>query len=165
MVCVDEIPTFQVLERKPIRRAIPGSIEQQEFDYIRHGTVNMLVFLVVHSGLMELAFLANNDAEHYLPELELFHRQHQELRGVFLIQDGGPSHIASGTRTVFRWESGLVETPVYARQCVVVEPGGNPHSRVQALLPETGVLEESGGVQDTCPGFVARIQPSVRPSL
>ena len=79
VVCVDEIPTFQVLERDPIRRAIPGSIEQQEFDYTRHGTVNMLVFLVVHSGLMELAFLASNDQEHYLPELELFHRQHKEL--------------------------------------------------------------------------------------
>lgn len=101
VVCVDEIPTFQVLERNPIRRAIPGSIEQQEFDYTRHGTVNMLVFLVVHSGLMELAFLAKNDAEHYLPELELFRRHHKELRGVFLIQDGGPSHIAGTTRTYF----------------------------------------------------------------
>src|SRR5246127_5132913 len=36
VVCVDEIPSFQVLERTPIRRAIPGSIEQQEFDYTRH---------------------------------------------------------------------------------------------------------------------------------
>ncbi len=36
----------------------------------------MLVFLVVHSGMRELTFLAKNDAEHYLPELELFHRQH-----------------------------------------------------------------------------------------
>jgi hypothetical protein len=101
VVCVDEIPTFQVLERNPIRRAIPGSIEQQEFDYTRHGTVNMLVFLVVHSGLMELAFLAANDGEHYLPELQLFHRQHKELHGVFLIQDGGASHIAGGTRSYF----------------------------------------------------------------
>ena len=106
VVCVDEIPTFQVLERHPIRRAIPGSIEQQEFDYIRHGTVNMLVFLVVHSGLMELAFLAHNDAEHYLPELELFHRQHKELRGVFLIQDGGASHIAGDTREYFAGSQG-----------------------------------------------------------
>ncbi len=106
VVCVDEMPTFQVLERKPIRRAIPGSIEQQEFDYTRHGTVNMLVFLVVHSGLMELAFLANNDAEHYLPELELFHRQHKELRGVFLIQDGGSSHIAASTRSYFAESDG-----------------------------------------------------------
>jgi transposase len=106
VVCVDEIPTFQVLERKPIRRAIPGSIEQQEFDYIRHGTVNMLVFLVVHSGLMELAFLASNDAEHYHPELELFRRQHKELRGVFLIQDGGSSHIAASTRSYFAQSGG-----------------------------------------------------------
>jgi transposase len=106
VVCVDEIPTFQVLERHPIRRAIPGSIEQQEFDYIRHGTVNMLVFLVVHSGLMELAFLAHNDAEHYLPELELFHRHHKELRGVFLIQDGGASHIAGDTREYFAASQG-----------------------------------------------------------
>jgi hypothetical protein len=101
VVCVDEIPAFQVLERKPIRRAIPGSIEQREFDYTRHGTVNMLVFLIVHSGLMELAFLAKNDGEHYRPELERFRRQHQELSGVFLIQDGGASHIAGGTRRYF----------------------------------------------------------------
>jgi transposase len=106
VVCVDEIPTFQVLERSPIRRAIPGSIEQQEFDYIRHGTVNMLVFLVVHSGLMELAFLPSNDAEHYLPELKLFHRQHHELRGVFLIQDGGASHIAGDTQNYFAKSQG-----------------------------------------------------------
>jgi hypothetical protein len=38
-VCVDEIPNHQVLERRPIRRAVPGSIEQQEFEYTRHGTV------------------------------------------------------------------------------------------------------------------------------
>src|SRR5437762_4477394 len=91
VVCVDEIPTFQVLERDPIRRAIPGSIEQQEFDYTRHGTVNLLVFLVVHSGLMELVFLKANDHEHYIPELKLFRTQHPELKEVFLIQDGGSS--------------------------------------------------------------------------
>jgi hypothetical protein len=112
VVCVDEIPTFQVLERNPIRRAIPGSIEQQEFDYTRHGTVNMLLFLVVHSGLMELTFLASNDAEHYRPELKLFHRQHKELRGVFLIQDGGSSHIAATTQSYFA-ESGGWWKPRY----------------------------------------------------
>ena len=106
VVCVDEIPTFQVLERDPIRRAIPGSLEQQEFDYTRHGTVNMLVFLVVHSGLMELAFLDQNDHEHYLPELKLFREQHKELREVFLIQDGGASHIANQTQMYFSKNAG-----------------------------------------------------------
>src|SRR5262249_3047700 len=53
VVCADEMPNFQVLERVPIRRAIPGHIEQIEFEYKRHGTVNVLVFLIVHSGKME----------------------------------------------------------------------------------------------------------------
>ncbi len=52
VVCADEVPNFQVLERRPIRRSVPGSIEQQEFDYTRHGTVNLLAFLVVHTGRM-----------------------------------------------------------------------------------------------------------------
>ena len=106
VVCVDEIPTFQVLERDPIRRAIPGSIEQQEFGYTRHGIVNMLVFLAVHTGLMEMVFLAQNDHEHYIPELELFRKQHKELREVFLIQDGGPSHVAGETQTYFAKSQG-----------------------------------------------------------
>ena len=101
VVCVDEVPTFQVLERDPLRRAIPGSIEQQEFDYTRHGTANLLVFLVVHTGIMELVLLAKNDHEHYLPELRLFRQHHKELKGIFLIQDGGPSHIAAETKRYF----------------------------------------------------------------
>jgi transposase len=102
VVCVDEIPTFQILERDPIRRAIPGSIEQQEFDYTRHGTVNMLLFLIVHTGLMHLAFLDENNQDHYIPELELFHRQHKELKEVFLIQDNGPSHVGAKTQRYFK---------------------------------------------------------------
>ena len=46
VVCTDEIPNLQVLEREPTRRAIPGHIEQQlEFITLRHGTVNVLLFL------------------------------------------------------------------------------------------------------------------------
>ena len=59
VVCTDEMPNKQVLERKPIRRAIPGSIEQREFEYTRHGTVNLLTFLVVHTGEMALACLGS----------------------------------------------------------------------------------------------------------
>src|SRR5262249_46678114 len=61
-------------------------------------------------------------------------------------------------------QPGLVATSLYARQCLVAEPGRNPHPCLQALLPETGVLEESRGVQDPCVGFLARIQPSLCPS-
>jgi hypothetical protein len=97
VVCVDEMPNLQVLERQPIRRAIPGSIERQEFEYIRHGTVNVLTFLVVHSGRMEVAFPATKDAGHYIRALNLFRQHHRWLQGIFLIHDGDPSHTAKAT--------------------------------------------------------------------
>jgi hypothetical protein len=97
VVCTDEMPNLQVLEREPIRRAIPEHIEQQEFEYVRHGTVNLLLFLVVHTGRMELSVLGANDAAHYTQALRLFRRRHRRLKGVFLVHDGGPSHIAAAT--------------------------------------------------------------------
>ena len=96
-VCADEMPNLQVLERDPIRRAIPGSIEQQEFEYVRHGTVNLLTFLVVHTGRMRVTFLAHNDAENYVWALRQFRADYGHLRGVYLIHDGGPSHVAAAT--------------------------------------------------------------------
>jgi hypothetical protein len=96
-VAVDEMPNLQVLERRPIRRAFPGLIEQQEFEYIRHGTVNLLLFLVVHTGRMEVVIEAKKDAQHYIRELKGFRRRHRRLEGVFLIQDGDPSHTAGAT--------------------------------------------------------------------
>jgi hypothetical protein len=64
VACVDEIPNLQAIERDPIRRAIPGAIEQQKFEYVRHGTVNVLVFLIVHNGRMEATCPARKDADH-----------------------------------------------------------------------------------------------------
>jgi hypothetical protein len=90
-VCVDECPNHQVLERRPLRRAIPGSIEQQEFEYVRHGTVNLLLFLIVHSGRMEIVVEPRKDAVHYIEALRAFRQRHPILKGVFLIHDGDPS--------------------------------------------------------------------------
>lgn len=117
VVCVDEKPNFQVLERHPIRRSIPGSIEQREFEYTRHGTVNLLAFLIVHSGRMEAACVEAKDAAHYIEELKRFRRRHRHLRGVYLIHDGDPSHTAAATAGYLAgcggwWRSRF--TPVHA---------------------------------------------------
>jgi hypothetical protein len=98
VVCADEIPNHQVLERVPIRRGIPGSIEHQEFDYIRHGTINILNFLIVHSGKMETFCLEANDSDHYVPALKQFRRDHRRLGGIYLVHDGGPSHTGQITK-------------------------------------------------------------------
>jgi hypothetical protein len=125
VVAVDEKPNHQVLERSPIRRAIPGSIEQQEFEYTRHGTVNLLFFLVVHTGRMEVAVEAKKDAEHYIRELRAFRRRHRHLKGVFLIQDGDPSHTAGDTAAYWSSCQGWWRprfTPVHASWLNQAEP-------------------------------------------
>lgn len=102
VLCADEMPNLQALERSPIRRAIPGVIEQQEFEYIRHGTVNVLLLLVVPTGKMRAFCLNRKDARHYIDALEQVRRLHRHWRGAFLIQDGDPSHTAAATAEYFR---------------------------------------------------------------
>lgn len=102
VVCADEMPNLQALERNPIRRAIPGAIEQQEFEYVRHGTVNVLLFLIVPTGQMQAVCPEHKNAQHYIEALEQFRQHHQHRRGAFLIQDGDPSHTAAATTQYFR---------------------------------------------------------------
>lgn len=97
VVCADEMPNLQVPERTPNRRSAPGSIEQRLFEYVRHGTVNLLTFLVVHTGRMRATVLPHNDATSYIWALRLFRADYGHLRGVNLIHDGGPSHVAAAT--------------------------------------------------------------------
>ncbi len=117
VVCTDELPNFQVLQRQPIRRAVPGSIEQQEYEYKRHGTVNVLVFLVVHSGRMRAICVESKDADHYIRALRHFRRQHHRLNGIYLVHDGDPSHTAGATQeylTEYRNWWRLCPTPAHA---------------------------------------------------
>jgi hypothetical protein len=117
VVCVDEIPNFQILERDPIRRAIPGSIEQREFEYVRHGTINLLMFLVVHSGKMKTVCLDLKSAKNYVRELRRFRNNHRQLKGIYLIHDCDPTHTAAWIQNYLKenkhfWRSRL--TPVRA---------------------------------------------------
>lgn len=117
VVGVDETPNFQVLERSPIRRSLPGSIEPREFESTRHGTVHILVFLMVPSGQREAACIATKDAKHDIEELTKFRRRPRHLRGAYLIHDGDPSPTAAATADSLAgcgrgWRSRF--TPVHA---------------------------------------------------
>jgi len=97
VVAVGEKPNHRVLERNPLRRAIPGSIEPQEFDYTRQGTVNLRFFLIVPRGRTELAVEDGKDAAHYSGERKAFRRRPRHLKGVSPVPDGDPSHTAAAT--------------------------------------------------------------------
>ena len=53
------------------------------------------------TGWMRAVILEQNDAANYIPALEEFRHKHRRLRGVYLIHDGGPSHIAGATAEYF----------------------------------------------------------------
>lgn len=99
VLAVDEKPNIQVLERRvPTRLMRAGEIERQEFEYIRHGTVNFLAALVAHSGRMRGWCLEANDSQHLCARLPELFREHRRAKRIHLIWDGGSSHISAATR-------------------------------------------------------------------
>ena len=124
-VAVDEVPNFQVLEREPIRRAIPG------FDRAAGVRVHpardgqpAVVPGRPHRADGSSPCGATKDAEHYIRGVAAFRRRHRGLKGVFLIQDGDPSHTAGETRRPTGRVAGVVAAPVHAGPRLVAEPGG-----------------------------------------
>lgn len=95
---VDEKPSLQVLERaapkQPMRR---GQVERQEFEYHRHGTINLLVGLTVYNGHMWSECLDKNDGEHFRPALRRLLHPYSWASRIHLVMDNGSSHISGDT--------------------------------------------------------------------
>jgi hypothetical protein len=117
-ICLDEKPPIQALERCALTRPMcPGQIEHREFEYLRHGTVNFLVTLVVHTGQMHGGCLECNDSAHLCEVLPQVLEEHREARRLPLIWDNGPSHIAQDTHRLLRHSGRRVRilfTPAHA---------------------------------------------------
>ena len=165
VVCADEKPNFQVLERHPIRHSIPGSIAQREFDYTRHGTVNILFFLVVHSGQMEAACFDAKSAEHYVQELRAFRHRHRHLRGVYLIHDNDPTHTAAKTRDYLAGGLRLVAKSLHPGPRLVARRSGVVGRRIRLPLPEARIVAQSSRVYRLREASLAGVQSVVRPSI
>jgi hypothetical protein len=101
VLALDEKPNLQAIERDgPVRPMIPGHCEQQEFDYVRHGTVNFLAALTVHDGALWSDCLERNDGDHFRPALRRLLDTHARIHGIYLVMDNGPSHVARETLTL-----------------------------------------------------------------
>jgi hypothetical protein len=113
VLCLDEKPNLQVLERRcPTQPVRAGEIERQEFEYIRHGTVNFVVSLVVVTGKMRGFCLDRNDSEHLCTILPAVFAPHRRARRIHLIWDGGSSHVSEETTTWLRRHYPQVRTLV-----------------------------------------------------
>lgn len=103
VIALDEKPNIQALERAAPKQLMQArQIERQEFEYVRHETVNFLVVLNVHNGEMQGCCLDKNDSEHLCRVLPELLKPFRKLRRVHLIWDGGPSHISETTQTFLR---------------------------------------------------------------
>ena len=103
IICADEKPNLQVLERAmPTQLMRPGQIERQEFEYIRHGTVNLLAGLIVYTGRMWAECLDKNDGEHFRPAVRRLLHPYRWAKRIHLIIDNGPSHTSDDTTAFFR---------------------------------------------------------------
>lgn len=98
VVAVDEKPNLQVLERiAPTQLMRPGQIERQEFEYQRHGTLNLLTGLTLATGHMGSACLDKNDGEHFRPALCRLLHPYAWAKRIHLVMDNGASHTSDDT--------------------------------------------------------------------
>ena len=102
LLAADEKPNLQVLERvypkQPMRS---GQIERVEFDYDRHGTINLLAGLTLHTGHMFAECLDKNDGDHFRPAIQRFFHPYSWAHRIHLIIDNGSSHTSDETTEFF----------------------------------------------------------------
>lgn len=102
LLAADEKPNLQVLERvypkQPMRA---GQIERVEFDYDRHGTINLLAGLTLYTGHMYAECLDKNDGEHFRPAIQRFLHPYSWAHRIHLIIDNGSSHTSDETTEFF----------------------------------------------------------------
>lgn len=98
VACLDEKPNIQVLERcAPKQLMLPGQIERHEFEYHRHGTVNLLTGMTLHNGQMWADCLERTDGAHFRPAVQSYLATLPEVKQVHLIIDNAPSHVSADT--------------------------------------------------------------------
>lgn len=100
VLCLDEKTQIQALARPypdlPLR---PGRDLRRAWEYVRHGTVNLLVILNPLTGRLWGQVLPTNDHEHFLAALEAHvARIPPQIRRIHYILDNGASHIARQTQ-------------------------------------------------------------------
>lgn len=102
IICVDEKPNLQVLERaKPTQLMRPGQAERQEFEYIRHGTVNLWAGLIAYNGHMWAECLDRNDGAHFRPARRRLLHPYGWANRIHVVLDSGSSHTSGDTLAFF----------------------------------------------------------------
>jgi len=107
--CIDEKPGIQALERvHPGRGAAPGRYPLVEFEYKRHGTVNLVAALNVATGELAHYETARNwysgDMVGFLKRL--IEKTPKHIRKIHIVWDNGSTHTSKETGKFLEGEIG-----------------------------------------------------------
>ena len=142
IICADEKPNLQVLERAmPTQLMRPGQIERQEFEYERHGTVNLFAGLIVYNGRMWAECLDKNDGAHFRPVVRRLLHPYGWAKRIHLIIDNGSSHTSDDTLAFFPRSLATHPCLVHTDPCVLAESSRVFAGRVQRTLSVARKLE------------------------
>jgi transposase len=119
VVCVDEKTQIQALRRpSPDLGMLSGHDRRREWEYKRHGTVNLLAIYTLMTGRLWGRILQKNDATHFIDRLdEYVTTVPRTIRRIHCILDNGASHVAKDTQAWVAAQGGRVSfhfTPAHA---------------------------------------------------
>jgi transposase len=100
LLCFDEKPGIQVIERKVLTWPLwPGHVARQEFEYVRHGTLDLLAALDVRTGWVWGRCYRQHRAVEVVDFLDYLHRvlPVREYGVLHLIGDNLKTHTAPET--------------------------------------------------------------------
>jgi transposase len=107
--CIDEKPGIQALERvHPGKGASPGRYPLIEFEYRRHGTVNLVAALNVGTGELAHYETAHRWYSHDMVAFfkRLIAKTPKHIRKIHIVWDNGSTHTSKETRNFLEGETG-----------------------------------------------------------
>ena len=118
VVCFDERTGMQALERKhPTLPMQPGFIERREHEYVRHGTMDLMAALVVHTGEVIAACYERHTRYEVADFMAWMLRQLPRRKTIHLIMDNLRVHKTEEVQAVFRRYGERIQvhwTPLHA---------------------------------------------------
>jgi len=119
LICVDEKTQIPARGRPaPDLGMRPGRDLRREWEYVRHGTVNLLVAYRPLTGTLWGRLLPKNDHHHFVAAMDdCLAEVPRTIRRIHIILDNGASHIAKKTQEWIKAQAGRVVfhfTPAHA---------------------------------------------------
>jgi transposase len=94
VVCIDEKTGLQAKESVQITPLLPGitRMERRDFEYRRHGAINLMASLEVHTGHVEAMLISKSSNQEFVEFLDYTYNRHKDKNEIHIIVDNASIH-------------------------------------------------------------------------